>query len=75
MGGSPKAPDNSAQIRAANAQQTALKKQNTELKAASEATALKNTDKLTGMRRRQAGRAALITTSETGFTENNALGT
>jgi len=75
MGSSPKAPDNSASIRAANAQQAALEKQNAELKAASEATALKNTDKLTGMRRRQAGRASLIATSETGFTENNALGT
>lgn len=75
MGSRPKAPDNSAQLRAADAQTEQLNKQNAELKAAAEATALKNTDKLTGTRRRQGGRASLITTSETGLTENNNLGT
>ena len=75
MGSKPKAPDNSASIRAAEAQTAALAKQNEELKATTEATALKNTDKLTGTRRRQSGRASLITTSESGLTESNALGT
>lgn len=75
MGSRPKAPDNSSQLRAADAQQAELVRQNADLKAATEATARKNTDKLTGMRRRQGGRAALITTSESGLTENNNLGT
>ena len=75
MGSKPKAPDNSASIRASEAQTAALAKQNAELTAAAEATALKNTDKLTGMRRRQGGRASLITTSESGLTESNSLGT
>jgi hypothetical protein len=75
MGSKPKAPDNSAQIRAAEDQRVALEKQNADLKAASEATALKNTENLKGQRRRQGGRAILINTSETGLTENNNLGT
>ena len=75
MGSSPKAPNNSASIKAAEAQTAALAKQEAELKAASQATALKNTDKVTGMRRRQGGRASLIATSESGLTESNALGT
>lgn len=82
MGSRPKAPDNSAQIAAAQAQtqqlekQTQqLEKQNAELKAAQEKTAMENTDKLKGIRRRQGGRALLINTSETGLTENNNIGT
>lgn len=75
MGSRPKAPDNSAQIAAANAQTAQLEKQNAELKAAQEKTAMENTDKLKGIRRRQGGRALLISTSEQGLTEANNLGT
>lgn len=75
MGSRPKAPDNSAQIAAAQAQTAQLEKQNAELKAAQEKTAMENTDKLKGVRRRQGGRALLINTSETGLTENNNIGT
>ncbi len=75
MGSRPKAPDNSAQIAAANAQTAQLEKQNAELKAAQEKTAMDNTDKLKGIRRRQGGRALLINTSEQGLTEANNLGT
>lgn len=75
MGSRPKAPDNSAQIAAANAQRAQLEKQNAELKAAQEKTAMENTDKLKGIRRRQGGRALLINTSEAGLTADNNLGT
>lgn len=75
MGSRPKAPDNSAQIAAAQAQTQQLEKQNAELKAATEKTAMENTDKLKGVRRRQGGRALLINTSERGLTESNNLGT
>lgn len=75
MGSHPKAPDNSAQIAAANAQTAQLEKQNADLKAAQEKTAMENTDKLKGIRRRQGGRALLINTSEQGLTESNNLGT
>ena len=74
MGSKPKAPDNSAQIAAARAQTALLEKQNADLKAAQEKTAMENTDKLKGIRRRQGGRALLISTSEQGLTENNNLG-
>lgn len=75
MGSRPKAPDNSAQIAAAQAQTAQLEKQNADLKAAQEKTAMENTDKLKGVRRRQGGRALLINTSEQGLTESNGLGT
>lgn len=75
MGSRPKAPDNSAQIAAAQAQTQQLEKQNADLKAAQEKTAKENTDKLKGVRRRQGGRALLINTSEQGLTESNNLGT
>lgn len=80
MGSRPKAPDNSAQIAAAQAQTQQLEKQNADLKAAQEKTAMEktameNTDKLKGVRRRQGGRALLINTSEQGLTESNNLGT
>ena len=75
MGSRPKAPDNSAQIAAAQAQTQQLEKQNADLKAAQEKTAMDNTDKLKGVRRRQGGRALLINTSEQGLIENNNLGT
>ena len=74
MGSRPKAPDNSAQIKAAEAQQQQLEKQNAELKAAQEKTAMDNTEKLKGIRRRQGGRSLLINTSESGLTESNAIG-
>lgn len=73
MGGSPRAPDNSAQVRAAQEQSAELKRQQEEAKAAKEALARKNTDELKGIRRRGRGRTSLITTSEKGFTENNKL--
>lgn len=75
MGSRPKAPDNSAQIAAAQAQTKQLEKQNAELQAAQEKTAKENTNKLKGVRRRQGGRALLINTSEQGLIENNNLGT
>lgn len=75
MGSRPKAPDNSAQIAAAQAQTAQLEKQNADLKAAQEKTATENTDKLKGVRRRQGGRALLINTREAGLTGNNNLGT
>lgn len=75
MGSKPKAPNNSAQIAAAQAQTAQLEKQNADLKAAQEKTAMENTDKLKGIRRRQGGRALLINTSEQGLTESNNLGT
>ena len=73
MGSKPKAPDNSAQIRAAEEQSAELKRQQEEARMAKEALAQKNTDELKAMRRRGRGRASLITTSEKGFVESNKL--
>lgn len=75
MGSKPRVPDNSAQIRAAEAQTAELNRQNAELKATQEKTAMDNTNKLKGIRRRQSGRSLLINTSESGLIENNNLGT
>jgi len=72
MGSKPKAPDMSAQNRAAQEQSEELKRQQEEARIAKEALAAKNTDELRGLRRRGRGRASLITTSEKG-TENNTL--
>lgn len=72
MGSKPKAPDMSAQNRAAQEQSEELKRQQEETRIAKEALAAKNTDELRGLRRRGRGRASLITTSEKG-TENNQL--
>ena len=72
MGSKPKAPDMSAQNRAAQEQSEELKGQQEEARIAKEALAAKNTDELRGLRRRSRGRASLITTSEKG-TENNSL--
>lgn len=72
MGSKPKAPDMSAQNRAAQEQSDALKKQQEETRIAKEALASKNTDELRAIRRRGRGRASLITTSEKG-TESNRL--
>ena len=74
MGSRSRSPDMSAQVAAANEQKAALEKQNAEQKAAAEALAMKNTDKLTSARRGNSGRRALISTSEQGLTESNALG-
>ncbi len=74
MGSKPKAPDMSAQVNAANEQKAQLEKQTAEQKAAAEALAMKNTDKLTSARRGNSGRRSLISTSEQGLTESNALG-
>lgn len=73
MGERPKAPDNSAQIRAAEEQSAELKRQQEEARLAKEALAQKNTDELKAVRRRGRGRASLITTSEKGFVESNKL--
>lgn len=73
MGSRPKAPDNSAQIRAAEEQSAELKRQQEEARMAKEALAQKNTDELKAMRRRGRGRISLITTSEKGFVESNKL--
>ena len=76
MGSHPKAPDQSAQIAAAEAQTAELKRQQAELDVSKNAVALKNTNDLKGIRRKQGGRASLITTSEQGvLTESNKLGT
>ena len=72
MGSKPKAPDMSAQNRAAQEQSEELKRQQEEARIAKEALAAKNTDELRGLRRRGRGRASLITTSEKS-TENNTL--
>ena len=66
MGGSPSAPDNSAQIAAAEAQKADLEKKNRELKAKQEATAKEATDAYNAKRRGQTGRQSLIATSEKG---------
>ena len=74
MGSRPKGPDMSSQVRAANEQTAIVNRQAAEQKAAAEALAMKNTDKLTSARRGNAGRRSLISTSEKGLNESNALG-
>jgi cell division protein FtsB len=66
MGGSAKAPDNSAQIAAANAQQMALDKQNKDLQRKKEAIQTQATSDYNAKRRGLVGRQTLITTSERG---------
>ena len=73
MGSRPRAPDQSAQIRAANAQSAELKRQQDEAQLAKEQLAKKNTDELKNIRRKGVGRTSLITTSERGLTESNKL--
>lgn len=75
MGSKPKAPDMSAQKRAAEEQSLELQRQQEEARLAKESLAKKNTEELKGLRRRGRGRASLITTSEKGLTENNTLST
>jgi hypothetical protein len=52
MGKKPKAPDMSWQIQAAQKQEAALVKQQTETDLKNEQTAIRNTEKLRGIRRR-----------------------
>lgn len=66
MGGSPSAPDNSAQIAAAQAQQADLDKKNKELQLKKEALATEATASFNAKRRGQTGRQSLIATSEKG---------
>lgn len=66
MGGSRSAPDNSAQIAAAQAQQADLEKKNRELQARKEVLTKEATDDYTAKRRGQVGRRTLIATSEQG---------
>ena len=66
MGSKPKAPDMSAQNRAAEKQTETLEKEEAEAKRNKETLAMENTEKLRSTRRRGQGRSSLITTSETG---------
>lgn len=66
MGGAPKAPDNSAQIAAAQQQQADLEKKNKELQAKREAVQTQATADFNAKRRGQTGRQSLIATSEKG---------
>jgi hypothetical protein len=66
MGGSRSAPDNSAQIEAAQTQQADLAQKNKELQMKKEAIATKATADFNTKRRGQSGRSTLIATSEKG---------
>lgn len=59
MGKKAKAPDMSFQIEAAKKQEAELAKQRAETDAKNQQVAMTNTDKLKGLRRRQAGRGML----------------
>ena len=59
MGSKPKAPDMSFQIEAAKKQEAELARQRAETDAKNQQVAMANTDKLKGLRRRQAGRGML----------------
>lgn len=59
MGKKPKAPDMSFQIEAAKKQEAELAKQRAETDAKNQQVAMANTDKLKGLRRRQAGRGMM----------------
>jgi len=67
MGSTPKAPDMTAQNKAAAEQSAELKKQQEEARIVKETLATKNTDELKAIRRRNRGRSSLITTSEKGL--------
>lgn len=71
MGGRPSAPDNSAQIAAAKAQQDQLAKQNRDMQLKKEAIASRATADFNSRRRGLSGRKTLIATSESG---TNTLG-
>lgn len=59
MGSKPKAPDMSFQVEAAQKQEAELARQRAETDAKNQQVAMANTDKLKGLRRRQAGRGML----------------
>lgn len=64
--GSPSAPDNSAQVAAAQQQQADLEKKNRELQAKKESLQSQATADFNAKRRGQTGRQSLIATSEKG---------
>lgn len=66
MGGGVSAPDNSAQVAAAKAQQDELAQKNKELQMQKESISAKATADFNSRRRGQGGRSSLITTSENG---------
>lgn len=59
MGKKPKAPDMSFQVEAAQKQEAELARQRAETEAKNQQVAMANTDKLKGLRRRQAGRGMM----------------
>lgn len=59
MGSKPKAPDMSFQVEAAQKQEAELARQRAETDAKNQQVAMANTDKLKGLRRRQAGRGMM----------------
>lgn len=63
MGKKAKAPDMSFQVVAAQKQEAELAKQRAETDAKNQQVAMANTDKLKGLRRKQMGRGALMTSS------------
>lgn len=66
MGGTPKPPDNSAQIALAKAQHADLEKKNKELQMKKEVVQTRATADFNAKRRGQTGRQSLIATSEKG---------
>jgi hypothetical protein len=60
MASSPRAPDNSAQVQAAQKQEAELARQRSEAEAKSKQLATSSTEKLKGLRRKQAGRGTLM---------------
>lgn len=65
MGSTPKPPDMSAQVQAAQKQEAELARQRAEVEAKSQQLAISSTEKLKGLRRRQAGRGTLMSPENT----------
>lgn len=65
MGSKPKAPDMSFQIEAAQKQEAEMARQRAEVEAKSQQLAISSTEKLKGLRRRQAGRGTLMSPENT----------
>ena len=65
MGSKPKAPDMSFQVEAAQKQEAEVARQRAETDAKNQQVAMANTDKLKGLRRKQAGRGMLGATENT----------
>lgn len=65
MGSTPKPPDMSAQVQAAQKQEAELARQSAEVEAKSQQLAISSTEKLKGLRRRQAGRGTLMSPENT----------